>query len=476
MIAAFAKPPPTFAASTLNSTNCVAQPAPSIRVNTSGLAQAQRQIAQNARPGGRRGTWPAPARRRAATGSTDDPMIVRVLDRLAAVGRDISFGARSNAKPHPHDAPQMNGLQLTPSDASSLPSVTATRRDRSASRSRRRSIAPSRLLRLARSIRSSRCHFCTLRAGRCAGWFRKFNSLRYADDGRLIAVVTARQISMRLPVQRAECCGSDPGFRIRNAERPDWHAIVRRAELAVSAPINPRDTHHQALKCYIQSCRPRLYLNGGLTVSVQQVVRDLELANLSTTALNSDLEEHRFSRVQAVWGAAPPTEAAKQWSTYPLSHPVVKAAMNLRATGDKERDAYDRLNAQMVEWGFNVPLTRVASLCCGAGSLERQLVEIALIERCVGYDLALGALDAARRRRKRRAFADCRMSSVILSTTVSARPVSTSFWRMTTFTMLNALKRFSMRSTMHSLRAEFSICTSLLAQTVFNGRIARSKK
>jgi len=126
------------------------------------------------------------------------------------------------------------------------------------------------------------------------------------------------------------------------------------------------------------------------------IVRDLELGNLSTTALNSDLEEHRFSRVQAVWGAAPPTEAAKQWSTYPLSHPVVKAAMNLRTTGDKERDAYDQLNAQMVEWGFNVPLTRVASLCCGAGSLERQLVEIGLIERCVGYDLALGALDAAR--------------------------------------------------------------------------------
>ena len=112
--------------------------------------------------------------------------------------------------------------------------------------------------------------------------------------------------------------------------------------------------------------------------------------------LYSDKEGHRVARVQAVWGGAPPTEAAKQWATYPLSHPIVKAAMNRRATGDVERDAYHRLKIQMTEWGFTVPLMRVASLCCGAGSLERQLVEIGLIQQCVGYDLATGALDAAR--------------------------------------------------------------------------------
>ncbi|HEY5797654.1 MAG TPA: class I SAM-dependent methyltransferase [Bosea sp. (in: a-proteobacteria)] len=110
--------------------------------------------------------------------------------------------------------------------------------------------------------------------------------------------------------------------------------------------------------------------------------------------LSSD--EHRVATVEALWGGAPPTEEADQWSTYPLSHPVVKAAMNGRATGNPRQNAYFRLLEQLKEWGFSLPLQRVASLCCGAGAVERQLAEMGLIESCIGLDIAPGALDAAR--------------------------------------------------------------------------------
>jgi SAM-dependent methyltransferase len=46
--------------------------------------------------------------------------------------------------------------------------------------------------------------------------------------------------------------------------------------------------------------------------------------------------------------------------------------------------------------GFSLPLDRAASLCCGAGAVERGLVKSGLLQGCVGFDLAQGALDAAR--------------------------------------------------------------------------------
>ena len=104
---------------------------------------------------------------------------------------------------------------------------------------------------------------------------------------------------------------------------------------------------------------------------------------------------HRIARVEAVWGGTPPVEAAMQWSTYPLSHPTVQAAMNRRATGDAGKDAYDRLIALLAERGFSLPLSRTASLCCGAGALERNLIRKRLVSSCVGFDLAAGAVEAA---------------------------------------------------------------------------------
>ncbi len=113
-------------------------------------------------------------------------------------------------------------------------------------------------------------------------------------------------------------------------------------------------------------------------------------------ATDCDDESHRLARVEAVWGSAPPQDVAEQWATYPLSHPVVQAAMNRRATGDAQQDPYSRLALQLSSWGFGLPIRRAASLCCGAGALERGLAHSGLLAGCVGYDLATGALDAAR--------------------------------------------------------------------------------
>ena len=125
---------------------------------------------------------------------------------------------------------------------------------------------------------------------------------------------------------------------------------------------------------------------------------------LEELKMKADQDAHRIARVQTVWAEPLPEEVAKQWAMYPISHPVVRAAMNRRTTGDVHRDAYHQLKTQMGEWGFALPLTRVASLCCGTGSLERRLVEMGLIQRCVGYDLATSALDAARQEAERHNF------------------------------------------------------------------------
>ena len=106
---------------------------------------------------------------------------------------------------------------------------------------------------------------------------------------------------------------------------------------------------------------------------------------------------HRLARVETVWGNAAPFTEAEQWSRYPLSHPVVKMAMNRRASGDPERDGYWLLRQHLLAANAGkLPVKHAVSLCCGSGSLDRGLVQGELISRFTGYDLAAGALDAAR--------------------------------------------------------------------------------
>ena len=122
----------------------------------------------------------------------------------------------------------------------------------------------------------------------------------------------------------------------------------------------------------------------------------LSNADFLEAANKSESDAHRVARVKAVWGNAPPSSEAEQWSRFPLSHPTVKAAMNRRATGSADRDGYWLLRQHLLQANVVLPVERAASLCCGAGALERGLVQQGIISRCTGYDLAAGALDAAR--------------------------------------------------------------------------------
>jgi GT2 family glycosyltransferase/SAM-dependent methyltransferase len=106
-------------------------------------------------------------------------------------------------------------------------------------------------------------------------------------------------------------------------------------------------------------------------------------------------DAHRVARVEAIWSKPVPTELADQWSKYPLSHPTIQAAMNRRATGLEGRDPYVHLMMRLKDWGFNLPIGRAASLCCGAGALERRLFKLGMLENCVGFDLSSGAVEQA---------------------------------------------------------------------------------
>jgi SAM-dependent methyltransferase len=108
-------------------------------------------------------------------------------------------------------------------------------------------------------------------------------------------------------------------------------------------------------------------------------------------------DRRRIEQVDALWSVALPTELQQQWSRFPLSHPVIAAEVNRRASGDSNIDAYGHLAKLLTTSGEYLPLTRVASVCCGAGALERGLMSIGLIASCTGYDLATGALEIARK-------------------------------------------------------------------------------
>lgn len=107
-------------------------------------------------------------------------------------------------------------------------------------------------------------------------------------------------------------------------------------------------------------------------------------------------DAYRVARVAAIWNDTPPKSELEQWARFPLSHPLVKAAMNRRATGNTAHDGYSLLHSHIVAAGIKLPLKQTVSLCCGAGAVERDLVRRGLISHCVGYDLAPEAIAAAR--------------------------------------------------------------------------------
>jgi len=111
---------------------------------------------------------------------------------------------------------------------------------------------------------------------------------------------------------------------------------------------------------------------------------------------SEEQDRRRIEQVDALWSAKLPTEVEQQWSRYPTSHPIVAAEINRRSSDDAGKDAYAHLGHYLSSVGEQLPMARVASICCGAGALERGLMSIGLISACTGYDLASGALETAR--------------------------------------------------------------------------------
>jgi SAM-dependent methyltransferase/glycosyltransferase involved in cell wall biosynthesis len=104
-------------------------------------------------------------------------------------------------------------------------------------------------------------------------------------------------------------------------------------------------------------------------------------------------EDHRIARVNIVWSASEARNACGEpW----MAHPMVRACVNRRASGDSERDAYGRLIELLAAMGWALPVETAVSLCCGAGELERGLAGLGIARRIVAYDLAKTAISKAR--------------------------------------------------------------------------------
>lgn len=103
-------------------------------------------------------------------------------------------------------------------------------------------------------------------------------------------------------------------------------------------------------------------------------------------------EAERQQRVRDVWSEA---EQSPGW--YWMQHAMVQARLNRLASGDAARDSYDRLADVLRERGVSLPIPRAVSLGCGFGRLERDLAARGIIAEIDAYDIAPGAIEAARR-------------------------------------------------------------------------------
>ena len=80
-----------------------------------------------------------------------------------------------------------------------------------------------------------------------------------------------------------------------------------------------------------------------------------------------------------------------------MQHPMVRRRINMLISGDQYTDAYGRLSGFLDESGHPGPLSRCATLGCGSGGLERDLVRRGMVGSIDGYDPSEGAIDEARR-------------------------------------------------------------------------------
>ena len=106
-------------------------------------------------------------------------------------------------------------------------------------------------------------------------------------------------------------------------------------------------------------------------------------------------EAARIERVNAVWGGDAAIWTAgrgEQW----FSCPAVISRLNIKVSGNPAQDAYGHLLEFLRNQGRSIPFRRAASIGCGSGMLERGLGQYGLVGEIDGYDLATGAIEAAR--------------------------------------------------------------------------------
>lgn len=108
------------------------------------------------------------------------------------------------------------------------------------------------------------------------------------------------------------------------------------------------------------------------------------------------MDDHRIDRVQKHWGRALPQELAQQYAMFPMSHPAIVAAMNRRASGSADMDAYVHFKRFLGERGIVLPFEKAVSVGCGRGTIEMGLAQAGFFHHCTGFDLAEDALVLAR--------------------------------------------------------------------------------
>ena len=96
-------------------------------------------------------------------------------------------------------------------------------------------------------------------------------------------------------------------------------------------------------------------------------------------------------------GPHAPQSRSTEPGWYWMQHSMVRDRINLLISGNRHTDAYGRLAGFLKESGRPAPLGRCASLGCGSGGLERDLIRRGLIEHIEGYDSSADAIAEARR-------------------------------------------------------------------------------
>lgn len=79
-------------------------------------------------------------------------------------------------------------------------------------------------------------------------------------------------------------------------------------------------------------------------------------------------------------------------------HRAIQDRLNIKVSGDPNRDAYQFLIEFLNKHGMHLPLSRCLTLGCGAGDLERGLAQYGFCLKHDAYDIAAGAIERAKQK------------------------------------------------------------------------------